>query len=164
MRFKLRALMAGAFLIGAGAVASAQGTVYVKADGTSLREGTSLGGPTVAELRAGTRLTVVEEDRLRLRVRTPDGREGYVTTRQVQTSPPASGGSGLGGLVRDDRSASELRTAASGRGLAEQARDMARDGEIDQRAVEDAEAMERLSESVSDSDVDSFLRQGGMNP
>lgn len=157
-------LLVPGLLAGLVAGAAAQSNVvFVKADGTALREGTQLGGPTVAELAAGTRLTVEAEERLRLRVRTAAGQVGYVATRQVQTSPPDRG-SGLSGLVRDDRSASELRTAASGRGLSEEARLLAETEEISERAVADTEKMENLAAGIASDEVDAFLREGGMNP
>lgn len=164
MKARLWLLVPG-MIAGLIAGAAAQtATVYVKADGTSLRSGAQLGGPTVAELAAGTQLTVLEQERLRLRVRTADGREGYVATRQVQESRPDDGNRGLSGLVRDDRSASELRTAASGRGLSEEARLLAATEAISERAVRDTETMEEVAARITPQDVDAFLREGGMNP
>lgn len=139
-------------------------TVYVKVPDAPLREGTSLGGPTVALLEVGTPLTVLSEQRFRVQVRTPSGKTGYVATRQVQSEPPDTGGRGLGGLVRDDRSLAERRTAASGRGLTETTEEMAEMENIDPAAVEAVRTMESFYGAFSEREVDEFLREGGLNP
>lgn len=153
-----------AVVLGLAAVPLLAATVYVSVPDAPLREGTSLGGPTVALLEVGTPLTVVREERLRLLVRTPGGKEGYIASRQVQTAPPDTGGRGLGGLVREDRAVTERRTAVSGRGLAEAAEKMAATGEVSPAALLAVQKMETNYNALTERDVDAFLREGGLNP
>lgn len=138
------------------------GTVYVVPQRVVIRDG--LGGRAVANVTQGTALTVLADDRLQLQVRTPDGEVGYVSKRQVQSAPPATGGRNVGGLIREDRSAQELRTAASMRGLSDEAKELARTEGITEEAIQSAENFERFALSISDAEVDAFLTQGGLNP
>jgi hypothetical protein len=138
------------------------GTVYVVPQSVVIRDG--LGGKSVAKVTQGTPLTVLADDRLQLQVRTPAGEVGYIPKRQVQAAPPATGGRDVGGLIREDRSAQELRTAASMRGLSEEAKDMARSEGISEEAIVAAESFEKFALSISDAEVDAFLTQGGLNP
>jgi hypothetical protein len=154
-------LLAGSLALGAiqpGSVA------YVKVADAPLREGDRLGGPTLATLALGTPVQVLEMDRLRARVRTQAGLVGWITLRQIQEKPPAAGSSGLGAWVREDRSADELGTAASGRGLSEAAIELARTNNISPAVVDSLRRQEDLAASISARDIDAFMREGGLNP
>lgn len=146
-------------------MAIAQQTVYVKPSEASLRSGSGFGGPVVATVKQGQPLTVLQEERLRLYVRTSTGQEGYIVANQVQTSPPkTSSGGGLGGFINDDRELSQMRTQGVNRGLlSEEAKEMANNGEVSEDAVKDLEKTQALTNSISDSDVDSFMKSGGLN-
>ncbi len=145
-----------------GATAAAQRTVYVTPSEAEIRSGTGLGGPVVATVPKGTPLTVLQESPLRLRVRAAGGAEGWITARQVQNSSPDSG-RGLGGLVRDDRDVTEMRTAATNRGLVgEEAREMAAAEGVSQEAVDQADATDDLAESITDAEIDAFAKEGGL--
>ncbi len=144
--------------------AAAQSVVYVIPSEADIRGGTGLGGPTVATVTRGTALTVVEASRLRYLVRTPDGKEGYITARQVQEAPPEQK-KGLGGLIKDDRDVAEMRTAATNRGLVgDEAKSMAESEGLNPAVVESVQAMEDLAVHISDAEVDRFMLQGGLNP
>lgn len=156
-------LLAGAFALLAGA-ASAQGVVYVIPTEATLRSGDGLGGPAVATVRQGTALTVVREDGLRVLVKTSDGKQGWVPKRQVQNAPPDKG-RGLGGLVVDDRSVRESRTATANRGLVRQdAQQTALQPGTEAAAIQSVRSMESLAASLTETDIDQFLREGGLNP
>jgi len=149
-------------LMGLTAAAGAQRTVYVTPSEADIRSGTGFGGPVVATVTKGTALQVVSESPLRLKVRTTDGREGWITARQVQSSPPDRG-RGLGGLVRDDREITEMRTAATNRGLVSQeTRDMAADTGAPEQAVDSITASQDLATSITDVELDSFVKDGGL--
>lgn len=139
--------------------------VYVKVPNASLREGTSLGGPTIAELEFGIPVTVKEVSRFRLLVTTAAGEEGYISTRQVQLNPPDTGNQGIGGLLSEDRPADEIRTAAAGRGLSDTAEGMAEaDAEITPQVVAAVRRMEDLGKQITEEEVDQFISEGGLNP
>jgi hypothetical protein len=146
----------------AGTASQGLGTVYVVPQSVVVRDG--LGGKSVARVTQGTALTVLADDRLQLQVRTPTGEVGYIPKRQVQSAPPATGGRNVGGLIREDRSAQELRTAASMRGLSEEAKELARTEGISEEAIVATENFEKFALSISEAEVDAFLTQGGLNP
>lgn len=145
--------------------AVAQQTVYVKPSEASLRSGSGFGGPVVATVKQGQSLTVLQEERLRLYVRTSTGQEGYIVANQVQTSAPkSSSGGGLGGFVNDDRELTQMRTQGVNRGLlSEDAKEMAASGEVSEQAVKDLEDTQKLTNTITDSEVDSFMKSGGLN-
>jgi hypothetical protein len=147
---------------GASTAAQGVGTVYVIPQSAVIRDG--LGGKAVANVTQGTPLTVLADDRLQLQVRTPTGQVGYIPKRQVQSAPPAGKDRNLGGLIREDRSAAELRTAASMRGLSDEAKDLARSEGITEEAIRSVEEFEKFALGITETDVDQFRTQGGLNP
>jgi hypothetical protein len=167
MKSRILALTMGGLLLAglAAAAISAGGTAYVKVSDADLREGNSLGGPKVAELPIGTPVSVIQLDRFRALVRTQSGTQGWISLRHIQEKPPASSSGGVfGGLIREDRSANELGTAASGRGLSEAAEQMAELEDIDPAVVESLRHMEVLAAGIKDAEVDAFIKAGGLNP
>ncbi|MEI6970941.1 MAG: hypothetical protein WCL44_05430, partial [bacterium] len=69
---------------------------------------------------------------------------------------------GLGGLaLTDDRDINERRSAASGRGLSEAAKNMGKNGS-DPNAVIWVEAMEKLAARITEADVKRFRKEGGL--
>jgi hypothetical protein len=147
---------------GSSTASQGLGTVYVVPQSAVIRDG--LGGKAIANVSQGTALTVLANDRLQVQVRTPSGQVGYIPKRQVQSAPPAAPNRNIGGLIREDRSATELRTAASMRGLSEEAKDLARSEGITEEAIRSVEEFEKFALSITDSDVDQFRTQGGLNP
>ncbi len=161
MKNRIQPMALAAFLAFGGS-AAAQRTVYVTPSEADIRSGTGFGGPVVATVRKGTALTVVQDSKLRLKVRTSDGTEGWITARQVQDNPPDRG-RGLGGLVRDDRDITEMRTAATNRGLVgEEAREMAEAQGVPEDAVEQADTTDNLAASITDAEVEAFIKEGGL--
>lgn len=137
-------------------------SVYVKTNEAEIRSGTRLTDPIVAKVPRGTALSIVEDGRLRVKVKVPNGQQGYVARTMVQNEPMSSGKGGLGGFVVEDRGPSEMRSAASGRGLMEAAEKMAESEHIDPAAVESVKRMEQLAASISEADVAAFIKQGGL--
>lgn len=158
----LMQVTAAALMLLLGAVSAQAASVYVKTNEAEIRNGTRLSSPVVARAPRGAALTVIEDGRLRVKVRTPNGVEGYVARTMVQDAPVSGGKGALGGFVVEDRGPSEMRSAASGRGLMEAAEEMAEKENIDPRAVEMARQMERNGLAISESDVETFARQGGI--
>ena len=120
----LRLVMAAGFALGvlglAPGRAAAEEIVYAKTYETELRGGTGFAGPLVATVEQGTALTVLKKTQMRYLVRTPAGKEGWVSKLKISEEPPDKG-RGFGGLIRGSDGPDEMRTAASGRGLSENA-------------------------------------------
>lgn len=146
----------------AGALSAQAASVYVKTNEAEIRDGTRLSSPIVARASRGAALTVVEDGRLRVKVKTANGVVGYVARTMVQDAPLSGGKGALGGFVVEDRGPSEMRSAASGRGLMEAAEKMAENEDIDPKAIESARAMERLALAISEAEVERFVREGGI--
>ena len=125
---KMLLLLAAAGLLGASNAMAAGKVVYVQVPTAEIRESKTPGSAVVAEVSQGTKLTVLSEEGVRLVVQLADGKKGYISKLSVSDEKPKTGG-GLGGLsITDDRDITERRTAASGRGLSEAAKNMAKDG------------------------------------
>jgi hypothetical protein len=138
------------------------GTVYVKTNEAVIRGGTQLTSPVVAKAPRGTALQVLEDGRLRVKVRAPGGKDGYVARTMVQNEPVGGSKMALGGFVVEDRGPTEMRSAASGRGLMEATEELAERENIPPAVVESVRRMEQLAAGISNSAVDAFIRQGGL--
>ncbi|MEI6807373.1 MAG: SH3 domain-containing protein [bacterium] len=155
-------LMAVAWLISAGAMAAAPKVMYVQVPKAEVRDGKAPGSAVVAELNQGTKLTVLTEEGVRYSVQLEDGRKGYISKLAVSADKPSSGG-GLGGLaLTDDRDINERRSAASGRGLSEAAKTMAKGTADPKVIIAWVEAMEKLGAKISAADVKQFRKEGGL--
>ncbi len=154
-------LMAAAWLISTNAAAASPKVMYVQVPKAEVREGKTPGSALVAEVEQGTKLTILAEEGVRYSVELGDGRKGYISKLAVSSDKPSSGG-GLGGLaLTDDRDINERRSAASGRGLSEAAKNMGKNGS-DPNAVIWVEAMEKLAARITEADVKRFRKEGGL--
>ena len=138
------------------------GVVYVKTATAEIREGPRLSSATVATVERGAALTVVEGGRIRLKVRTTAGAEGYIARTKVQEEAPDSEEGGLGRFIVEDRGPEEMRSAVSGRGLMDAAEKMAEDDpSITDEVLQSVIDMEDLAEAITEAEVDRFVREGG---
>jgi uncharacterized protein YgiM (DUF1202 family) len=135
--------------------------VYVKTREALVREGLRARSRVVATVPRGERLGVLRDSRIRVKVRTQAGIEGYVPKMQVQDEPVKNANMNLGQFIVEDRSPEEMRTAVSGLGLMEAAEKMAEKEGIDPKAVEAVRLMEKLAESIKQIEVDQFIKSGG---
>ncbi len=161
-RRQIRVLATSLTLVVTGALSSHAASVYVKTNEAEIRDGTRLSSAIVARAKRGAALSVVEDGRLRVKVKTSSGVVGYVARTMVQDAPISGGKGALGGFVVEDRGPSEMRSAASGRGLMEAAEQMAISEDVDPKAVESARSMERLALTISEADLEKFVREGGI--
>lgn len=163
MRFRYVVILtAAAWLVSTAATAATPKVMYVQVPKAELRDGKAPGSALVAELAQGTKLTVLTEEGVRYSVQLDDGRKGYISKLAVSADKPSSGG-GLGGLaLTDDRDINERRTAASGRGLSEAAKTMAKNTGDPKTIVGWVEAMEKLGAKISDAEVKKFRKEGGL--
>lgn len=158
----MRLLSLVAIILAAGAMSAEAASVYVKTNEAEIRDGERVSSKIIAKAPRGAALTVVQDGKLRVKVRTANGIEGFVARTMVQDAPLSGGKGALGGFVVEDRGPSEMRTAASGRGLMEQAEEMAANAHIDPKAVESVKRMEQLAATINDGEVLNFMVQGGI--
>ena len=158
---KLVFMTAVAWFVATCAMAASAKTMYVQVPSAEIRDGKTPGSAVIAEIEQGTKLTVLGEEGVRFSVQLEDGRKGYISKLAVAAEKPSSGG--LGGLaMTDDRDINERRSAASGRGLSEAAKTMAKNGAADPNAIAWVEAMEKLAKKITASDVKKFRKEGGL--
>lgn len=153
-----RCLVAVAAFVLLAAVAAAQQTVYVKVNDAKVRSGATADATVVASPAKGASLTVVATEGPRYKVRTADGKEGYISRLHVSTTKPDSGGGTLSGIGRSEVKANEAQTVASIRGLSPAAKTLAQNQGLSAQAVQFAEKMESESAKVSDAQVENFLQ------
>lgn len=156
---QLLALMTVLLLPAAG---WAQQVLYVKTADAELRSQQGSGGSVVATVAQNTPLTVLQQSGLFYQVRTSNGVQGFISKVKVQDAPIKSSGGGLGGLVKDDRQITTMRSQSVNRGVAPQAQALAESGEISQQAIADFSKTQELTNTIIPSDVDRFLQEGGL--
>ncbi|MCB2156425.1 SH3 domain-containing protein [bacterium] len=164
LRWSAAAIMAAALWATAPGPVAADEIVYAKTYETELREGTGLAGPVVVTVEQGTALTVLKKTRMRYLVRTPSGEKGWVSKLKISEDPPDAD-RGFGGLIRGTDGPEEMRTAASGRGLSENAENLAggNGGLVDMAVINAVQQMEERAADITETEVDEFLREGGIN-
>jgi len=156
------ALVAALAIAAALPVAAAPTTVYSKVTELTIRATEAPTSNVVAKVGKEDALRVLREDKFRYFVQTASGAQGFVSRLQVTDAAPGAGRASLGGLVREDRSPREMRTAAAGRGLVEITEKMAAQKGIPPETVEKIRAVERRSASVTTEELAAFLREGGL--
>ena len=162
MRSRQLLMMAAAVCLAASsAMAASPKIVYVQVPQADIREGKTPSTALVVQVTQGTRLTLISEEGVRYLVETADGRKGYISKLSVSTEKPSTGG--LGGLAfKDDRDITERSTAASGRGLSEAAKNMAKNGSVDPNAIKWVQEMEVLATKIKADDIKRFRKEGGL--
>lgn len=155
-------LLAAGVVLLLAAGAAAQSIVYPKAESVEIRQTEAAGAPVVGEAQRGEALRVLSQSRFRFEVMRENGQRGFVPKLQVTDQPPAQGRRGVGGLLADDRSPEEMRTAAAGRGLSEEAESIARQEGITEEAIAMVRRMEQRAVAITDAQVVAFMREGGL--
>jgi uncharacterized protein YgiM (DUF1202 family) len=92
--------------------AMAEETRWVSSEGTTLKSEASASSENVADVVVGSEVTVVESGGRWLKVRTIDGKEGWVYAGRVSDTAPAGEVTGSdGGLFGDSMQKSQINTA-----------------------------------------------------
>jgi hypothetical protein len=136
---------------------------WVSSQGTQLKAEASVSSESVADLAVGAELVVVEASGRWMKVRSAEGKEGYVYAGKVSEEPPAAEVTGDGGLFGATMDKSQINTAKADsarsiRGLSPEITQYAR-----QRGTGEAfrkELDKILSRKVSDNELKAFLREG----
>ncbi len=169
MEKKGKLLLYALLLVFAAALAChAAQNLWVSSQSADLKAERSISSETIVVLERGTELTVEASQSRWYRVRTPEGRTGWVYRGKVSEQPPeaADTGSGEGGGLGDmlgDLSGSSVDanaadSARSIRGLSPEAKAYARKTgtpEESRKALDNV-----LSLSVSRQEVNRFLKKG----
>lgn len=94
------------------ATAMAEEKRWVSSEGTSLKAEASATSDNVADVLVGTEVVVIESGGRWLKVRTGNGKEGWVYAGRVTDTPPAAEvAGGDGGLFGDSMKSSQINTA-----------------------------------------------------
>ena len=133
--------------------------VYVKTRYAKLRAGTSSRDATVSNLKHGAKLTVVETKGGFLKVKTADGKEGWIA-RSWTTPELKSRSTFLAGLGKAARGggSSDVSFTAGARGLSSQAEAYAADMPDAKAVIESIKRLERFEITVDE--LDAFLQEG----
>ena len=84
---------------------------WVSSDGTTLKKGASISSEDLAPLPVGTELSVIESGPRWVKVRSVDGKEGWVYSGRVSDAPPSAEVAGEAGLFGETLKGSQIKTA-----------------------------------------------------
>ena len=136
--------------------------LWVKRSGAELKAGPKSTDEVIAELNEGDRLEVLNKRGSKYQVRTADGKEGYLSRLQITEEEPKSSKGKITLVTTDDMAPEERSNIRAIRGLTPAAEEYAESTDVPAEAVESAIKMEKMSESISESDVKTFLKEGGV--
>lgn len=136
-------------------------TVTVDVLIASIKESPSVQSRSIAQVRRGTKLEVLEKVRSWYKVRLSDARTGWVfenSVALVEEKPKKE--EDLFGELKDEQRirVSEATSASSIRGISRPAQVYARNENLDERYVRAVDAMQAYAVTVEE--VDQFLREG----
>lgn len=138
--------------------------VYVMRADAVLKQSEDRLSPVVAKLKQGDALQVVQEAPGRLKVKTSSGQTGFISTLNVSDVPPASERQRPNIVLGGDIGAGERSSTTTIRGLSPVSEKVAERDKLPEAAVKDARKMEEISSSISNAELDSFLKEGGVSP
>ncbi len=137
---------------------------WVSSDGTSLKTEASPISENVADLLVGTEVTVVESGGRWLKVRTGDGREGWVYVGRVSETPPvaevSADDSGLfgGTLQKSQINTAKADSARSIRGLSPEVTKYAKDRGTPEVYKKSLDVI--LARKIGAKELKAFLKDG----
>lgn len=136
---------------------------WVVSEGTTLKAEQSVGAANLADLPVGAELTLMEEAGRWLKVRSAEGKQGWVYAGRVSDTAPVAEVSGGGDLLGGTMQKSQINTAKADsarsiRGLSPETAQYAK-----QRGTPESlkqELNKILARKVSDKEVKAFLKEG----
>jgi uncharacterized protein YgiM (DUF1202 family) len=159
-----RSLVAISALLLIATVAIAEDKRWISSEGTVLKGDASATSESVADVILGTAVVIVESGGRWLKVRTTDGKEGWVYAGRVSETPPAAEVAGSdGGVFGDNLKSSQINTAKADsarsiRGLSPETAKYAKDRgtpEIYKKSLDKV-----LARKVTARDLKAFLKDG----
>lgn len=137
-------------------------SVYVKIKSVTLREQPGLAAKPVASAAMGAKLDVVSRAAKGwIRVRTPDGLEGFVSEKNLNPRPISGVSGGLVTALRGGSEAGGISESAAGRGLGDSTIDYARQKGLSTAAVQKLEQQKFTDYS---DEFERFTREGRLAP
>lgn len=159
-----RTLLGALLLLAVGAVSAAGAEKrWVTSEGTSLKAEQSVGAATVADLVVGAELDLLDSAGRWLKVRTRDGKEGWVYAGKVSDTAPVAEVSGGDGLFGDSMQKSQINTAKADsarsiRGLSPEVAQYAKQRGTPESLKKELDKV--LARKVSDKEIKTFLKEG----
>lgn len=155
-------IVAAAVLFAAQLACADDGKRWVVSDRTALKEKGAVTAPDLTPLPVGTELTLLEDGGRWLRVRTPDGREGWVFAGRVSDTKPVSEVGPDGGLLEGLTQKSTIQTARADsarsiRGLSPETAQYAKNRGTPQLYRKELDRI--LARTVQPKRLDAFLRE-----
>jgi uncharacterized protein YgiM (DUF1202 family) len=150
-------------LILAGTASLAEEKRWVSSDGTTLKSEASISSEDVAPLPVGTELSVIESGGRWIKVRSANGKEGWVYAGRVADAPPTAEVSGEAGLFGDTMQSSQIKTAKADsarsiRGLSPEVNQYAKQRGTPESFKKELDKV--LARKVSPKELRAFLKDG----
>jgi uncharacterized protein YgiM (DUF1202 family) len=136
---------------------------WVSSDGTTLKSEASVSSADLAPLAVGMELSLLESGGRWLKVRTADGKEGWVYAGRVADAPPSAEVAGEAGLLGETLQSSQIQTAKadsarSVRGLSPEVSQYAKQRGTPESLKKELDRV--LARKVSAKELRAFLRDG----
>jgi uncharacterized protein YgiM (DUF1202 family) len=136
---------------------------WVSSEGTTLKSEASATSDNVSDVVVGTEVTVVESGGRWVKVRTAEGKEGWVYAGRVSETPPVGEVSGDGGLFGESMQKSQINTAKADsarsiRGLSPETTQYAKGRGTPELVKKSLDGV--LLRKVSPKQVKAFLQEG----
>jgi hypothetical protein len=137
----------------------AQSKVWVASAGAKLKAAAKATAPTVGDVAVGAELAVLGSEGKWYRVKTGDGREGWIYSGKVSPTAPAPTGGGLFGSVPGSSiQARSADTSRSVRGLSPETAEYAKSAGTPRASQDALDTV--LARTVPEADIERFLEQG----
>ena len=150
----------GAAVAAAATLAMAE-DLYVQPERAEMREGPGRLFDVTATVNKNSKVTVLERtDDGWIKIQAPDGKQGYLFQKQLGTNPAAAPGP-LAFNVTSDAEASNMGTAAAGKGLEPEAESYAKNKNYSKANLDKVIAMNK---SVKGKDWMQFCQFGNVGP
>jgi hypothetical protein len=147
----------------AGTMAMAEEKRWVSSDGTTLKTEASISSADVASLPVGTELSVIEAGGRWIKVKTANGKEGWVYAGRVADTAPSAEVTKEGGLFGGAVQGSQIETAKADsarsiRGLSPETSQYAKRRGTPESFKKELDKI--LARKVSAKELKTFLREG----
>lgn len=159
-KWRLRAALLAATITCGAAIVVAE-DLYIQPDHADVREGPGRLFDVTGTVNKNSKVTVLERtDDGWVKVQTPDGKQGYIFQKQLGANPAAGAGP-FAFNVTSDAEASNMGTAAAGKGLEPEAESYARNKNYSKANLD---AVIAVNKSVKGKDWMKFCEFGKVGP